>query len=247
LANFSTHPSVLSHFWSLCVEEQFYLVWPWVIWRCQAASAGRIAWVAIAVAVALRIGLVLNHAPVLAVYSLTPCRMDALAIGALVALSPTTAARRTLRWPSIVAGLVLTVIALRFHGLRPTNAWVETIGFTSGDTLAALLVVVALSYSPAALRSPVVRWFGTYSYGLYVLHRFVIRGLEMSGWDEGDPMFGVMAFGLSCVAAWISYNAYELPFLRLKGHFNAETSQEPPHGLRVEYATDTFRRRSGCA
>jgi peptidoglycan/LPS O-acetylase OafA/YrhL len=222
LANWSigllrpTHPGVLSHFWSLCVEEQFYFVWPWVVWRCQETTARRVAWSAIIVAIALRVSLVLSHAPVLTVYNLTPCRMDALAIGALVALAPKTVVLRTIRWPAVMAAIALTAIALRFHGLRPTNAWVETIGFTSGDILGALLVVAALTYSPAALRSPILRWFGTYSYGLYVLHRFVIRGLEISGWDAGDPTFAVMAFGLSCVVAWISYNAYELPFLRLK-------------------------------
>ena len=231
LANFSTHPGVVSHFWSLCVEEQFYFVWPWIIWRCQETSVRRIAWGAIAVAVALRVTLVMRHAPVLAIYSLTPCRMDALAIGALVALSPRTAVLRTIRWPAAIAGVVLMAVALRFHGLRPTNAWVETIGFTSGDVLGAWLVVVALSYAPAALRSPILRWFGTYSYGLYVLHRFVIRGLEISGWDQGDPAFGVMAFGLSCVVAWVSYNAYELPFLRLKD------ARRPRHSAHAAEAT----------
>jgi peptidoglycan/LPS O-acetylase OafA/YrhL len=231
LANFSTHPGVLSHFWSLCVEEQFYFVWPWVIWRCQETSVRHIAWGAIAVAIALRVTLVVTHAPVLAIYSLTPCRMDALAIGALVALSPRTAALRTIRWPAAIAGFVLTAIAVRFHGLRPTNVWVETIGYTSGDTLGALLVIVALAYSPVMLRSPILRWFGTYSYGLYVLHRFVIRGLEISGWDQGDPAFGVMAFGLSCVVAWISYNAYELPFLRLKD------ARPPRHSAHAAEAT----------
>jgi peptidoglycan/LPS O-acetylase OafA/YrhL len=125
------------------------------------------------------------------------------------------------------------VIAVRFHGLRPTNVWVESIGFTSGDVVGAGLLVAALAYAPAVLQSPILRWFGTYSYGLYVWHRFVIRGLEITGWDEGDPTFGIMAFGLSCVVAWISYNAYERPFLLLKNRSGgrderSDSSREPP-------------------
>ncbi len=210
------NPGVLSHFWSLAVEEQFYFVWPWIVWRCRESTARRVAWSAIGIALTLRIALVLSHAPVLAIYGLTPCRMDALAIGALVALSPRQVARRAILWPAVIGAAVLMAIAVRFHGLRPTNAWVASVGFTSWDVVGAGLLIAALVYSPAVLESPILRWFGIYSYGLYVWHRFVIRFLELSGWDDGDPMFGIMAFGLSCVVAWISYNAYELPFLRLK-------------------------------
>jgi peptidoglycan/LPS O-acetylase OafA/YrhL len=227
-----THPSMLTHFWSLAVEEQFYLVWPWIIWRCEQRTARGVAWGAIVIAVALRVTLVLIHTPMLTIYCLTPCRMDALAIGALVALTPRATVGRAFAPPAAIAAVILTVIALRFHSLRPTNQWVASVGFTCGDILAGLLVIVAVRYSPAVLTNPVLRWFGTYSYGLYVLHPFAIRSLDLTVWDSGDRSFGIMAFGLSCVVAWISYNAYELPFLRRKnrlGPSGAAASRPEAH------------------
>lgn len=87
------HPFVhfkLGHFWSLAVEEQFYLLWPFVVIFVSRQSLLKICLLLIAFAMAFRFGMALID-PQFAVadegaYLWTPCRIDALAVGALLAI-----------------------------------------------------------------------------------------------------------------------------------------------------------------
>jgi peptidoglycan/LPS O-acetylase OafA/YrhL len=109
--------------------------------------------------------------------------------------------------------------------------------FSAADTVMALLWLAILAL--ALRRGGIVgrgfsmgwlRWFGKYSYGIYVLHyvlamllhdplkEFVrehVSGSKMAG----VVVPGVIVFGLSLVAAYGSYHWYEKPFLRLKRYF----------------------------
>src|SRR5690242_10016238 len=78
-------PEAAGHFWSLAVEEQFYLLWPLVIHR---RSAGWVLRLCIALAVAsllLRVVMLATGTPTQAIYQLLVTRMDALALGGAVA------------------------------------------------------------------------------------------------------------------------------------------------------------------
>lgn len=68
----------LSHFWSLAVEEHFYLVWPLVVFTLDRKSSVRVCLALIAIAFVVRIGLV-RQGLVLSAYTLTLSRMDGLA------------------------------------------------------------------------------------------------------------------------------------------------------------------------
>ena len=70
----------LSHFWSLAVEEHFYLFWPAVVFRFGRVTTMKVCIAVVVLAGFLRICLVARGA-VLAAYCLTPCRVDSLAIG----------------------------------------------------------------------------------------------------------------------------------------------------------------------
>src|SRR5262249_1302664 len=77
----------MNHLWSLAVEEHFYLVWPLIVLMFDRRALMKIAAALIAGALVLRIALAMNHVTYIASYTLTPCRMDALAIGAFLALA----------------------------------------------------------------------------------------------------------------------------------------------------------------
>ena len=120
------------HFWSLAVEEQFYFVWPLVVFLLGRGELIKVCVACIIGALSLRIGLVwagYSHAA----YVLAPARMDALALGALVALL----ARHPdglLKWRSYAwsiggcAGVVLAAMFVWRRGLSIKDVWVITCG-----------------------------------------------------------------------------------------------------------------------
>jgi peptidoglycan/LPS O-acetylase OafA/YrhL len=110
-----------------------------------------------------------------------------------------------------------------------------------------LMYAVEQRHGPLAgfLRSRIMRFFGRYSYGMYVLHIPLISiGVTLTGLTPGRLRFfgseltGALlfiAFFLSVVtiAAWISYNIYEKRFLRLKRRFvYRRPLEEVPHSER---------------
>src|SRR5262245_43395916 len=75
----------LSHFWSLASEEQFYLLWPFVVHRRSAEWVMRLCLAIAAASLALRIAMVVTGFPVQAIYQFLATRMDALALGGAAA------------------------------------------------------------------------------------------------------------------------------------------------------------------
>src|SRR5579863_2675550 len=81
------HPNIIGHFWSLAVEEQFYLLWPMCVWLTPKRSLLRLAATGCVVALILRIGLVAAYGPSQAIVQNTFARMDALLAGACCAVA----------------------------------------------------------------------------------------------------------------------------------------------------------------
>src|SRR5262245_14012538 len=134
-------PLSYTHIWSLCVEEQFYLVWPAIV--LYAGDRRRLMRLFLAVmglALVTRFVLTLDaFAGVLgpaAPYSLLPCRMDSFAFGgylALVLRGETSEIARIRRLAPLlvgIAGLGLGAIFLSTPGLRPLGRLQATIDFT---------------------------------------------------------------------------------------------------------------------
>jgi peptidoglycan/LPS O-acetylase OafA/YrhL len=231
---------VLGHFWSLAVEEQFYLVWPFVVYR---VADRKLIWICLGCLVLpllMRIALVM-HDHATAGHVLTVTRLDALAMGALLAL----VVRRPGAFPVrartlaivLVSGLVvLAAMFLRYRALWAEIPLVNTVGqsviaVTAGSLLAAILVGEGPRRLARAFESPVLRMLGKYSYGIYVLHHPVIIFVGQSGWAASEwPMWmgtqlpglfvaSALGVGLSIVAALASWTLLESPLLRLKRRF----------------------------
>ena len=106
----------VSHFWSLAVEEHFYLLWPWVVLALRREALLGACAVGVVFALGLRVALSFAGAGEVALVVLTPCRLDALFIGAFLALAVRSVgiepvAREARRWLVPLAALVLLVSA----------------------------------------------------------------------------------------------------------------------------------------
>lgn len=224
----------IAHFWSLAVEEQFYLLWPLVVFLFGRKGLLRVCVLCVLGALALRIGLGwYDHR--LAAYVLMPARIDALAIGGWLAVMSRGGDRQRLaRWEKLVAtggALFVLAVFVRFGRFAYSDPIVSSVGFSVLAVTFAAILHRTVRTSPRWLADRRLILLGTYSYALYVLHHPVIlflRGTPLSvdrlprwlGSQLPAQLLVTLAAGLvSVVLAALSWRLWERPFLRLKRRF----------------------------
>ena len=243
----------LNTFWSLAVEEHFYLVWPATVYLCSRRSLVGVCAAIGVISLATR-GWYFHKGNIDAVYVFTPCRADALAAGALLALL-----LRTQRLPHILARFAPVVTAvfgvswLISLVIDPAREgfWGCTFGYTLCAVFYAALLLWVLTVQPsnplkktfnfAALRS-----LGKYSYGIYVYHDLLhnqlthlfgqrrIESLLRTDLHIGNAAYGfsvilyiILAGFVSFAVAWVSWQVYEKQFLKLKRFFAYHPAKPP--------------------
>jgi peptidoglycan/LPS O-acetylase OafA/YrhL len=178
-------------------------------------------------------------------YVLTLARLDALTIGALLAvMARQPGGLRRLRGPAMAAGSVavtgLCVMFVRGGGLDPEMAPVSTLGLSLLDVLCGSVLVFAVTSAPGSLlgrllRDRRLRALGLYSYGLYVFHhplvflmdRYVLSVTDLPRVLGSQLPALFLSIGLtggaSLALAGLSWHLYEAPILRLKRFFAYRT------------------------
>lgn len=244
-----TAPYGFAHFWSLAVEEQFYLLWPLVVWKLAPRRLLRVClWVAVG-ALLLRGVMAGLGADWWTLYTNTACRMDALALGSAGACLLRI---RDLRAPLqghanrlLTLALILFLGAIPFTHVYDRTRWAgETFGY-SVLALAGALFVTAVALSAARppsriaafLGSAPLRSLGKYSYAMYVfhglLHKLVGEPWLIARYGEAVPASAAVCYALvlllvSYLLGFCSYELFERHFLKLKSLF---ASQAQARGL----------------
>lgn len=223
----------LNHFWSLAVEEHFYLAWPLVIFLSSRLGAMRVCGCLILASMAARATWLVCGGNDVAAEVLTPLRMDGLALGgwlALAARSPGGLAW-LVRWSKpacILCGVVAFgtwLLDKRLLGL-PDLAWA---GFF-GSLLVLILAAAHRSWLAGIGNCRTLQFFGKYSYAMYVFQLPLIAGLAWLvtapglAQSLGSPWLGQGAycgllFGLTTLLALASWHVFEKHFLALKHRF----------------------------
>ena len=208
----------LGHFWSLSVEEQFYLLWPPILVFLGARGAFRAALVFVLLSPALRLALYLfvpaYHPYIGAAFETVG---DALAVGCLLARYRNELWDRewyrallTSRWMALVPVLVLA--ASMIDG-RPRISYV--IGIPVKNLGIALMVDWAVRFPfgqvGRLLNSRAAVWIGTMSYSLYVWQQPFLDSHYVAPWIR-FPFNVIYAFS----AAIASFYLIERPMLRLR-------------------------------
>lgn len=232
------------HFWSLAVEEHFYLIWPLLVFLLDAKRLRKLCFIGIIGSLILRIAIVESNLRLQTAYLISPCRIDTLLWGALLALDYRdqgwSVRRMQKTFAMAAAGLILTVCLQghffdfidHAHGggsaTLTDSKWVLTLGIASLGPFFAAIVSAAANGSLPALEAKWLRAIGRYSYGIYVLHllclhiaiRF-LRGFSLlKGGPMGSLLIGAVTLLLSFILAGISFRYLETPFLKLKDRFD---------------------------
>lgn len=236
--------NILSHFWSLAIEEQFYIVWPLVVFL---VPRHKLKWVCLA---AVGVSLGLRNLPIVHAiarthldfpYRLTPFRLDGLAIGALVAVAVRDErlrllAERLARPVFIISGAAAAwMLALSPLHVAPLMV---RVGYTC-----LALVFGAGVYLAGTRPLPVLRWAplvacGSYSYAMYVFHLplSLVLSLLRAHIPAAKMMPGgvMVVFAMVCtfVLAWVSWHLLEKHCLKLKRLFPYEQTEPLPEPLR---------------
>ncbi len=218
-------PSPLRHMWSLAIEEQFYLVWPMIVYgvlRWRRGSVGALAAVAGAIAIGSTVLMVSLYNPngdPSRVYYGTDTRVSSLLVGALLAMFATkhTFGKTIFERRSLHVASVLAVGALGFMWVTTTDgpSWL----YLGGFLVAALLVAVVIADVSQEQMGPVakvmslrpLRWIGAISYGLYLWHWpiYVFLSPVRTGLDDA-ALFAVR-LAATFIVATLSYYLVEQP------------------------------------
>jgi peptidoglycan/LPS O-acetylase OafA/YrhL len=230
----------LGHFWSLAVEEHFYLVWPLLVALAPRWMLGWLCILCFAAAPAVRAGMLACGVPYYDTYVFSACRIDSLTLGGLLALASVggMSAHWLVRYRTLGV-LVLLSALISLFGIQGSpgrdSPWMAVFGHSVLAALSAALVIVGIHAEPARgfgrlLLQPWLIRLGKYSYGLYVLHRLVLfplrRVVSLDRLDSsvGSPltallMFHIIGITAALVVAVVSWHLYESRFLRLKRYF----------------------------
>jgi peptidoglycan/LPS O-acetylase OafA/YrhL len=224
---FAGSPRGFHHLWSLSIEEQFYFLWPMVVFLVPARKLWIFCLATFVGSFALSLAYEMNGLSPVAIYYMTPFRMGALAVGGLLATLDVERLEALLKL--LVPISVLSLFGL-FWIVVMTPSWPATIGYIflavgfcgvvaecvvrrgSGELLVSLL------------RNPVLRSFGKYSYAIYVLHLVVVAVVFPRLWGAVSRLpFGLAALAsillmmaLFYVAGMLSWYVLERHFLALK-------------------------------
>ncbi len=213
------------HFWSLGVEEQFYLFWPFLIlfWpRRWLASA---MWGAVALAIVTRIALV--HTSV-DTFPFILTRLDGLAAGAILAYyfnSGALQGKKLLLGAIGIIGLIsMGIEKIVSHGTGV--AWVEVAKYSSATALytsvVGLLVITSGTILHRALRSKPMRAVGRVSYGMYVYHPVIFYYLPRHLGPLPMLLKALISFGVAYAVSLASYYGFEKRIMELKDRFAVE-------------------------
>jgi peptidoglycan/LPS O-acetylase OafA/YrhL len=249
--------SYLDHFWSLAIEEHFYLVWPLVVFAL-ARQPRALMGVCLAIALCAMLGRLTGSLMGLSwwtTYTLTPFRLDGLALGGFIAVTVRQPGglERLARLLPLAASAIAGLVAVTFVWTRlvsrdglelilPVRA--ALILLLLACLLVWALIAPARSSTSRFFRSRAMVFLGTYSYGLYVYHHFISyylvtnrTDLELAGWLGSHfaavALQAALGMSASLGVAYLSYELFEKRFLRMKRLFATRKDPAPPASIPV--------------
>lgn len=227
---------LLNHFWSLALEEQYYLVWPLIVLFIKDKKKIAVSLVVTLIILNIfRIFLWQLHIPGFPYTSLFKfTRIDGLCVGSLLATLYTSGAGLNKKRNITVFFLIIVLfnisIFLIKRYINPATPYYSSAGYTTIAFFSALLVIQCLvpdSIVYKIFAFPILKFLGRISYGLYIFHWIVYHLLsgQLSKYiadhfhilqPGSDLLASFICVFISVVISIFSYQYFEKYFLHLK-------------------------------
>jgi len=226
-----------NHFWSLAVEEHFYLFWPFLVYFLSNKRLIAAILFIIILAFGLRVILLKHNFDV---FYFTFCRIDELAVGALLAILE---ARQKLNEKNakkyLYLALVLLIPAISlwtvFTGAANQTIQLFKYLLLSGTCFGVIGFVVSIKKThpiKRLLETRALLYSGKISYGLYVYHPICIGIVGAFLRTSSNILNFILMLITTYLVATVSYYLFELKFLRLKRFFETKKKIVQPE---IEY------------
>lgn len=233
-------PGTLAVTWSLAIEEQFYIFWPPLVRLLSFERVRTLLIACLFCSPLVRLLLVWRGAPPWFDYTFTLARLDAIAMGALVAWwvrSPSFTPARLRRWSKLLFGFsafLLFGLPIFIPGggtlTTPQHSGLHLVPLYSAVAIgcAGLLGLALASDSfrvlGAVFRNSVLRYVGKISYSLYLFHFPVY--ILCKPWIHSLGLLLVVEHSILLLLSSASWYFFEQPILSLKSHFE-KNGMEP--------------------
>ena len=237
------HNAFISHFWSLAVEEQFYIFWPFLIYFCSKKNLNKLLLLICFISPLFRIltsycagldGFSFLYSDInLVIYVSTFSHLDAFAIGGLFALKNTLNFSNKLIFSSVLAVIGFGIL---IDYICNTNFNISSFGYPSfmkgsfryvwGYSILNILFAIILiglknrTLMRGVFENKALSNLGLISYGLYVYHFgliWIFKHIANKGYlNLPDYTYNILALITTVIISYISYHIFEKYFIQLK-------------------------------
>jgi peptidoglycan/LPS O-acetylase OafA/YrhL len=221
-------PAGTGVYWSLAVEEHFYLVFPWIFIAMQRVRlSGRAQavgiWTLCALVLLWRVALVwILHSPVVRTYMASDTRIDSILFGCALAvwnnpvLDEIPLNERRWKYGYVPASVLLLIACLYIRG----DEFRETLRYSIQGAALTVIFIAAIRFARWAvfawLNTRILVFIGLLSYSLYLLHLAVIYGVARLMPAESLIVQGASSLAIAVALAWVIYVTVEKPCARLR-------------------------------